>query len=316
MRIVFLGSPPFGTLVLARLLESPFPPGLVVTTPDRQEGRGRALRPSPLAELASRAGIPLLRTESVREEACDAALRAHAPDVVLVASWGELLRAEFLELPRLCVLNVHPSLLPRHRGATPVQAAILSGDATTGVSIQRVVLELDAGDVLVQRSTQVGADETAGELSERLARLGGEAAAEALGDLAAGRAVFRPQDARAATVCRKLTKESGRIDWARTAEELARHVRAMSPWPGAATTLPSGVPLRVWKARALPAGPPGSSAAPGTVLEARARLRVACGRDELALFEVQSAGKRVLGAAEFLRGTPLAVGARLGGPGG
>jgi methionyl-tRNA formyltransferase len=167
LRTAYLASPPFGTLVLEWLVESRQRPGLVVTTPDRREGRGRTLAPSPLAALAERASIPVVRAESVREEACLDALRSYAPDVVLVASWGELLRADFLALPRLAVLNVHPSLLPRHRGATPVQAAILAGDETTGVSIQRVVLELDAGDVLVQRATPLGPDETAGELAER-----------------------------------------------------------------------------------------------------------------------------------------------------
>jgi methionyl-tRNA formyltransferase len=312
VRTAYLASPPFGTHVLERLVESRQRPGLVVTTPDRREGRGRTLAPSPLAALAERASIPVVRADSVREDACRDALARYAPDVVLVASWGELLREDFLALPRLAVLNVHPSLLPRHRGATPVQAAILAGDETTGVSIQRVVLELDAGDVLVQRATPLGPDETAGELAQRLAHLGGEAAVEALEALEAGRAVFRPQDPAAATVCRKLTKESGRIDWTRSADELARHVRAMNPWPGAVTTLPSGAALRVERARALATG---VSARPGTVLESRGCLRIGCGEGELELLEVQLAGKRALPAPEFLRGTPLALGARLG-PGG
>jgi methionyl-tRNA formyltransferase len=312
VRTVYLASPPFGTPVLARLIERGAAPGLVVTTPDRREGRGRKLAPSPLAELAARERIPVLRAESVREDAARAALAGFAPDVVLVASWGELLRGDFLALPRLAVLNVHPSLLPRHRGATPVQAALSAGDPTTGVSIQRVVLALDAGDVLVQHATPIGPEETAGELTQRLALLGGDAAAEALGLLAAGRAVFRPQDPALVTVCRKLTKESGRIDWTRPADELARLVRAMNPWPGAATALPGGGALRVLRARALAAEPDVPPGPPGSVREAGKRLRVACGQGELELVELQQAGKRALAAAEFLRGTPLAVGARLG----
>ncbi len=228
--------------------------------------------------------------------------------MILVASWGEILRPEFLALPRFAVLNVHPSLLPRHRGATPVQAAILAGDTHTGVTIQRVTTELDAGDLLVEKSVEIAPAETAGELLGRLALLGGEAAAEALDSIEDGTAVFRPQDASRATFCKRLTKESGRIDWRLPAEELERHVRAMDPWPAAYTTLPNGVPLTIWKARALPE----PAAAPGTVVDARDRLRVACGSGSLELLEVQSAGRRAMTAAEFLRGARLAPGERLG----
>ena len=174
MRLVFLGSPPFATPILRRLLDSAHRPDLCVTPPPRPSGRGRKLAGSPVADLAREHGVQLLQPESVRDEAFLDELRAVGADVFLVVSYGELLRQSFLDLPREVTLNVHPSLLPRHRGATPVPATILAGDRLAGVSIQRVVLELDAGDVLLAAETETGARETAGELGARLAELAGE----------------------------------------------------------------------------------------------------------------------------------------------
>lgn len=314
MRLVFLGSPPFATPILERLAGSAFRPLLVVTPPERRQGRGRRLEASPLALLAQREGLELLQVPSVRPPEVLERLREAAADVFLVVSYGELLRQELLELPRLACLNVHPSLLPRHRGATPVQAAILAGDEETGVSIQRVVLELDAGDVLVQRRLAIRPGETAGELAARLAELSGEAVLEALAALERGTAVFTPQDPARATVCRRLAKEDGAIDWTRPAVELERHVRAMNPWPLATTALPDGTPLAVWRAQALPVGlgSSGPGARPGEVLQAEHRLLVATGEGVLELLEVQAAGRRALSAELFLRGTRLAPGERLG----
>lgn len=314
MRLVFLGSPPFAVPVLERLVASPYRPALVVTPPERPRGRGRRVESSPVAELATSAGIPLEQPASVRAPELVERLRAEEADLFLVVSYGELLRSEFLALPRVACLNVHPSLLPRHRGATPVQAAILAGDAETGVSIQRVVLELDAGDVLAQRATPVRAGETAGELAERLAALSGELAVDALRSIDEGSAVFTPQDPARVTFCRRLSKDDGEIDWTVPAEALERHVRAMNPWPGARTTLPGGEPLGVWRARVAAdvAGASDPSGAPGTVLDASGRLVVACGAGALELERVQAAGKRALDAAEWLRGARLERGARLG----
>jgi methionyl-tRNA formyltransferase len=311
VRVVFLGSPPFATPILARLLASPWRPSLVLTPPGRARGRGRQADESELAALARAAGegVELLEAETLRSGPALARLCAAEADVFLVASYGELLRQEVLDLPRHACLNVHPSLLPRHRGATPVQAAILAGDQETGTTIQRVVLALDAGDVLVQRRTPILPGETAGELSARLAELSAEAASEALELVARGAARYQPQDPAGVTVCKRLSKEDGRIDWARPALELERHVRAMNPWPLAATALPGGAPLLVHRASLAPGDP---RAAPGTLLEAGARLVVATGEGALELTEVQAAGKRALPAAEFQRGARLAPGQRLG----
>ena len=314
MRVLFLGSPPFATPILASLLESPWRPTLVVTPADRPRGRGRRIEPSPVVSLAEAAGVPLLHPpapKGARDEAFQDQLRALEPDVIVVASFGELLDQRFLDLA--LVLNVHGSLLPRHRGASPVQAALLAGDTETGVSIQRVVLALDAGDVLHQKRCAIHPDDTAGELFERLAKLGAEALPEALELVASGNATYTPQDPAAVTVCRKLQKDAGRIDWASDSEALERLVRAMSPWPSAFTELEDGRVLKIHRvsiadAPARAENPP----APGTVLEAKGRLLVATRSGALELHEVQLAGKRAMPAADFLRGQRLEPGLRLG----
>jgi methionyl-tRNA formyltransferase len=308
VRLVFLGSPPFATPVLASLLGSRFRPVAIVTQPARARGRGKKLAASEVSALARREEIELLEPGSAREPAVLARLDALAPDVFLVASYGEILRPEFLAIPRVVALNVHPSLLPRHRGATPVPAAILSGDEVTGVAIQRMAAELDCGELVLVRETPIRPGETAGELLARLAAWSGELVLEALELVDSGRARYEPQDHARATYSKKLAKEHGRLDWSEPALALERRVRAMNPWPGAVTRLPGGAELFVWRARAAEA--PG--APPGTVLEASRRLLVAAGERALELQEVQLAGKRVLPAAEFLRGARLAVGARLG----
>ena len=309
MRIVFLGSPPFATPILERLVAGPYRPVAVVTAPERTRGRGRKAAASAVAELAQDNGIPLLRPESARSPDFLEELRGHAPELCLVASYGELLNQEFLDLPPLGTLNVHGSLLPRHRGASPVQAAILAGDERSGVAIQRVVLALDAGDVLWSRELSIGASETAGELFERLSLLGAEAALEALELVASGEASYVPQDPAAVTVCRKLKKQDGLIDWSRPAVELERFARAMNPWPGARTSLPDERGMTVLRAR-VHAAP--LEAAPGVVLDVDASFLVACGEGALLLDEVQLAGKRPMPAADFLRGARLEPGAQLG----
>jgi len=308
VRLVFLGSPPFATPALARLARSRFRPLAIVTQPARAKGRGKKVAGSELSELARREEIELLEPESVREPAVLERLRALEPDVFLVVSYGEILRPELLALPRVVALNVHPSLLPRHRGATPVPAAILAGDEVTGVAIQKMTKELDAGDLLLVRETPIHPHETAGELLARLGEWSGELVLEALELVDSGRARYEPQDHARATYCKKLTKEHGRIDWSQPAVALERRVRAMHPWPGAATRLPNGAELFIWRAQVAD----GPSAAPGTVLAASQRLLVAAGERALELLEVQLAGKRALLAAEFLRGARLAAGARLG----
>ncbi|MBK7642669.1 MAG: methionyl-tRNA formyltransferase [Planctomycetes bacterium] len=308
MRVVFFGSPPFAVPVLARLLDSPHEVLALVTQPDRPSGRGMKVLPSPLVDLARARGLPVLQPQSTRDPAFAKELTALGGDVMIVASYGEIVRQEILSACPQGALNVHASLLPRHRGASPIQAAILAGDAETGVSVQRMVLRLDAGDVLVEERTPIGAQETSGELLARLAVLGGEAALRAIEALAGGKPRFTPQDESEATYARKITKQQGRIDWARDARELERLVRASNPWPLARCSDSRGGDLALLTARVVQTDP---GAAPGTLLASKEGPRVACGAGALELVRVKPAGKGEMDGASWLRGARLEPGARL-----
>lgn len=316
MRVVFLGSPPFATSVLERVAASAHTLVGLVTPPDRPKGRGQKTENSPLADFARARSIPVLQPATTKDAEFVERLRALTPDVLLVASYGEILRRDVLELAPHGALNVHASLLPRWRGASPIQAAILAGDAETGVSVQRMVLALDEGDVLIEKRTPIDAHENAGELLTRLSILGGEAAVEALDALASGRAHFTPQDPARATYARKIEKERGTIDWTRPAEELARHVRAFTPWPGARTRAPESgsrtrqgeQELTVLQARVVADA---TQAPPGTLLDP-ATAHVATGAGALELQRVKPAGKGAMDARDWLRGARLPSGARFG----
>ncbi len=256
-------------------------------------------------------GVELLQPDTLRDEDCRARLAELAPDVLCVASYGEILDSEILELPRVAPLNVHGSLLPLHRGASPVQAAILAGDATTGVSVQRMVEALDAGDVLHHLETPIGEQETAGELFDRLARLGAQALVEALDLLEDGVGEFVAQDESQATVCHKIKKHRGRLKWKQSVEQLVRRFRAMTPWPGAFTTLEDGETLKIHGVRS---GPIGAARAVGVVGPEvdEGRLVVGVGDGALELTSVQPPGKRAMPTADFLRGARWEAGTLLG----
>lgn len=310
MRLVFCGSPPFATPILESVIASPHRPIAVVTQPERASGRGRRSKASPVAELAREAGIELLAPASLKEESFRERFAELEPEIALVASYGELIDRELLAIPERGWINVHGSLLPRWRGASPVQAAILAGDPVTGVSIQRVVRRLDAGDVGHAIETEIGPRETGGELAERLSHLGARAALEALEQIADGTMNFVPQDKTAITKCRKLTREDGVLDWSQSASELDRHVRAMTPRPGALTNLPGGEALKVVSAT-IGDSLAGAST-PGELRVLESRPAVATGSGSLVLESVQPAGKRVLDAAEWWRGARLEDGLVLG----
>jgi methionyl-tRNA formyltransferase len=280
---------------------------VVVSQPDRPRGRGRKLSPSPVAERALAAGLPLLRPERVGAPEAVEALRAAAPDLGVVVAFGQFLPRPVRELPRLgYLINAHASLLPRHRGAAPIAHAILAGDAETGISVMRVDKEMDAGPVCLERRTPIGADETAGELEQRLAALAADAIAEALLQIERGAARFVPQDPARATFAPKLAPDDARLDPARPAAELARRVRALSPRPGAALRL-RGETLRILAAHAEP-GP--ADRAPGAARRSGGALLVATGDGWLALDRLQRPGGRVLDAADFLRGCDVPDGTR------
>lgn len=284
---------------------------VLVTAPARRAGRGRREAQNPLVVRAQAAGIPILRPERASDPGFLVDLARFRPDLGVVVSYGQLLRRELLDLPRFGCINLHASLLPRWRGASPIQAAILAGDERTGVCLQRVVLELDAGPVLAARETAIGPRETAAELAPRLAELGAELLRDFLDGIGAGPLPpGRPQDEEAVTVCRRLKRSSARIDWTRSATEIDRLVRAMAGWPVAFTTLPDGEELRIHAGEPEARG--SREADPGTILGVEAGITVACGEGVFRIQRLQRPGRAVLAAAEFLRGRTLRPGEILG----
>lgn len=300
MRVVFLGSGSFAIPSFEALLDAGHEISALVTQPDKQKGRGRALAPPPLKPVAEARGIQVLQPRRVREPEAQAALRALAPDIQVVVAYGQILPRDVIDIPRLGTLNVHASLLPRYRGAAPIQWAIVRGETETGVSIMRIDEGLDTGPLLLQRALAIGPAETAGELQPRLARLGAAALVEALRGLAAGSLPSQAQDHDRASLAPILRKEDGRLDWSRPASALACQVRGLNPWPGA-FALWNGTRLAVWRSEPRVSEAP---ADPGRVLGRDAdALLVACGeRSALGLIEVQPEGRKRMSGAAFSLG--------------
>ncbi len=308
-RVVFMGTPEFAVPTLQVLISGQEVVG-VVTQPDRPAGRGQKLAPSPVKEAALAHGLPVLQPRSLRAPEAVAELAALQPDVIVVAAFGQILRADVLSLAPHGCLNVHASLLPRWRGAAPIPAAILAGDDVTGITVMQMDEGLDTGPILAQAETSIRPDDTTESLTVHLAELGAELLAETLPGWLAGAVDPRPQDDARATHCATLRKEDGRIDWRTPAGVIDRQVRAFHPWPGAYTFW-EGTRLRVLRATPLPEVPGG--AAPGQVLSLDAGLLVAAGAGTVRLDQVQPAGKRPMSGEAFGRGQRGLVGGRLGG---
>ena len=307
MRIVFFGTPEFAVPSLRALLRERYAVVGVVTQPDRPQGRSRStLVAPPVKAEAERADILVLQPARPLGDLFLASLRRLEPDLGVVVAYGHILRPAVLTLPALGMINVHASLLPRWRGAAPIQHAILAGERETGVSIMQMEEGLDSGPVLHRIATPVDPDDTAGSLGARLAELGATALLDALSLLTAGFAKPEPQDPAGATLAAKIDRDSARLDWGREAVALARQVRAFDPAPGAWTTL-GDAPLKLFGAV-----PTGGQGAPGCVLAAGEHLVIGCGEGALAVREVQPAGRTRLAVAEWVRGRGVAVGARLG----
>jgi methionyl-tRNA formyltransferase len=313
-RILFFGTPDFAVPVLDRLLRSPYEVVGVVTQPDRPSGRGQRVSEGPVKRLALSRGIPLTQPERLRDEAFTERVRTLGADLAVVAAYGKILPEPVLVIPPYGFLNVHASLLPRYRGAAPVQRAVMAGDPQTGVSIMRVVKELDAGPVFAASTCPIGPDDTADIVEDALALLGAELLVRVVGDLAAGRARATPQDARSSTYAPRLTKEEGVIDWGRPAQAIHDHVRGLHPWPHAFTFLDGSryIVLRTTLAGRGP-GPergPGEAPRPGEILCAEAdRLDVATGGgDALRLVTIQPEGRRPMSSRELLAGHRLRPG--------
>jgi methionyl-tRNA formyltransferase len=323
MRVVMMGTGTFAEPTFAALLSSPHPVVGLVTQPDRPIGHERATTRQGhrgMKEIAQQHGIPVLQPESINTPEGVAALRELKPDLLVVAAYGQILSNDVLGAAIQGGINVHASLLPKYRGAAPVAWAIYHGETRTGVTIIRMSVHLDAGDILLQEEVDIGPDETAGELETRLATLGARLALRAMDQIASGTAQGTKQDKSQVTKAPKLKKEHGLIDWTRTAEQIACHVRAMQPWPTAYTFLhrQGKAPVRVIVRRTgnvavSPSGPhhppPGSIYPPGP----DGGLLVATGGNGvLPIVDLQPAGKRPMSAAEFLRGHPVQPGDRFG----
>jgi len=324
LRLVVMGTGPFAVPMLHALLRSRHAVVAVVTRPTHAPV-GRRPPPNPMRDAASAAGLPILDPERINDPDAIASVAALAPDLLVVCDYGQILAPAALAIAPSGGINLHGSLLPRHRGAAPVQWAILAGDAVTGVSVIQMTPALDAGRVIVARETPIGPDETAAGLERRLADIGAEAVTEAIDLLAAagpGAAVGTPQDATLATKAPRLTKADGIVDWARPAVQIARMRRALDPWPRTASFLreaegrpPVRVVLEEVAVGDAPA-PGGADAAPGTILSADAAgIVVACGAgSRLVVRRLVPEGRKSMSAAEFLRGHGLFSAARFGDP--
>lgn len=302
LRVAFAGTPEFAVPALAAIAASRHPVVAVYTQPDRPAGRGLQVLESPVKQRALAQRLPIEQPATLRDAGAAARLASFRPDVMVVVAYGLLLPQAVLDVPRLGCLNIHASLLPRWRGAAPIQRALLAGDPETGVCLMRMEAGLDTGPVMARERVAIGPADTGGSLHDRLAELGGRMIVPGLDALAEGRVAFEPQDPAGATYARKLDKAEARIRWDQPAAEIERQVRAFDPWPVAEARL-DGQQLRVWRARIEPAA---ATAVPGAVLATRADgIRVMTGRDALVIERLQLPGKRPVEARDLANARDL-----------
>ncbi|HUY29075.1 MAG TPA: methionyl-tRNA formyltransferase [Candidatus Binataceae bacterium] len=310
---MFMGTPAIAAHILDRLVTAAdprFAVVAVVTRPDEPRGRGLALAQSEVAAVAALRRLPVLKPVKIRTAEFLAEMKSHDPDLIVVAAYGRILPQAILDAPRVAPINVHASLLPRHRGAAPIEGAILAGDATTGVTIMRIMAAMDSGPMILQRAIAIAPDDTQASLKIKLAELGAQALLDALELYARGAAVETSQDDSLATYTKQIRKPDAEIDWSADAARLERMARAFDPWPIARTTL-GGAPILIWRARVLEPDRP-VAAAPGTLLAVKPEPVVQCGGGTLVLTEVQAPGRKRMRAADFFNGRKIAPGARLG----
>ena len=312
MRLVFMGTPDFASASLEALLKSDDSIVGIVTQPDRPKGRGQILMPSPVKLLAQREQIPLLQPIKMKDPDFLQALAEWKPDFIAVAAFGRILPPAILSLPPLGCINVHGSLLPKYRGAGPIQWAIINGESETGITTMLMDEGMDTGPMLLQEAVPITPDDTGGTLAPRLAELGGRLLVETIARLKVGTLVPRPQDSSRATLAPLLKKEDGAIDWTLPAAVLANRVRGLSPWPGAYTAVAGGDRWTIWRALTLP-GP--VTQLPGVIVAiTREAIHVATGEGILAVMELQPANSRRMATSQYLAGHSIAVGLQLGEP--
>ena len=299
MRIVFIGTGEVGVPTLQGLLKSEHDVVGVVTQPDKPVGRSQQIEPPPIKRIPITTNIAILQPPRIKDPHAIEEIRAITPDVIVVMAYGQILPRAVLEIPKIACLNLHASLLPRWRGAAPIQAAIAAGDQETGITVMYMDEGLDTGDILLERKLDILPTDTGASLHERLAQVAPEALFESLRLLTAKSAPRIPQDNAQATYAPKLKRDDGRIDWSEPAEVIERKIRAFNPWPGAFIKL-GDRNLKVFSASLV-----NRSGKPGEILRSEKELVIGAGNDALALGEVQLEGKKMMSAAEFLRGYPL-----------
>ncbi len=304
MRIVFMGTPDFAVPSLQGLIDAGYDIAGVFTQPDKPKGRGNKLTPSPVKECALRHGIPVFQPGRIRKDGVED-LKSLAPDLCITAAFGQILSQEILDIPLLGTVNVHASLLPRHRGSAPINWCILMGESKTGITTMMTDKGIDTGDMLLQRETAILPEETAAELSIRLSSLGAQTLLETLALLKEGRCPRIPQDHQAHTYEPMLKKEMGLIDWRKSAREIANQVRALNPWPGTYTPFPEGI-LKVTKVQLAE----GICGVPGQVLSADGKqgLVMAAGDGAVRILRLQAPGGKQMDARDYLCGHPLIPG--------
>lgn len=308
LTIVFMGTPDFAVPSLQALLDGPDRVVAVISQPDRASGRGRQVNPPPVKVLAEQAGLTVLQPESVKTPAFLEAIGAYAPDLLVVVAYGRILPGPLLRLARLGALNVHGSLLPRYRGAAPIQWAVINGERETGITIMQLDEGMDTGPVLLSAATPIGPEETAGELFTRLAALGGRTLATAVNRLRQDDFVPVPQDHTQATVAPMLTKKQGHLNWNRPASELHCLIRGLDPWPSAYAFL-DGLRVRLFRPEVVPQR---ADVVPGTISHAdKDGLMVATADTWLRIREIQPEGKKRMPVSAYLHGMPIPAGTRL-----
>lgn len=305
MRVIFMGTPDFAVETLEEIIKAGHEVVLVVSQPDKAVGRSKALKYTPVKECAAAHGIEVYQPEKVRESESIEYLRKYQPDIIIVVAFGQIIPKAVLDMPRFGCVNVHASLLPKYRGAAPIQWAVINGDVVTGVTTQRMDEGIDTGDVILKEEVRIRADETGGSLFEQLSKVGAKLCVKTMAAIEDGTAVYTPQDSSKATHTAKIQKELGNIDWNERAEKIERLIRGLNPWPSAYTKLEDKT-LKIWKAEVVPGDVQEVlkvQADPGCIIKVeKNRILVQTGDGILALLELQLEGKKRMTVDAFLNG--------------
>ena len=311
MNLIFCGTPQFAVPTLEKLVAEKFPIQLVITNPDEPRGRGHKVQPSPVKEVALKHGLAIYQPAKLKTDETRNYISQYRPDAIVIVAYGHIVPPWMIDLPPLGCINLHASILPRYRGAAPIAWALIRGEKETGVTTMKIDPGMDTGDMLLERREPIRDDDTTETLSARLSVIGADLMIETLRNLERGEVTPRPQDSQFATMAPRLKKEDGLIDWTCPADELARRVRGLIPWPSAYTSF-RGKHLHIWRAEPVAAAG-GSALAPGTISTEGGRLAVACGEGTLlVLHEVQLEGRRRLLARDFVNGARVESGETLG----